>query len=279
MNSYAQTNVQLFNQLRSAGYSGEELTAVMQAYEFAIRIFAGLYLPSGKPFIDHLVGTASILASLRMSAEVVVAGLIHAAYLHGDFGTLRSGISQNKRKLVQHTVGKTAEEYVERYDRLLFSAETIATLSDSLDSLDVAERNVLVMHLANELEHHLDLGALYFPEEKQQQGHRRYMEDYGPKLVKMAERLRFISLAADMAEVFSNIATSPIPLEPCVRANRRTAYLIVACSYRQYLALTLLYKASEAYGLLLIHWSRAQRLCGRVWKSLRIFLQADSRIR
>ena len=93
MHPYAQTNVQLFNQLRSQGYSQNDRERVREAYEFAMRLFTGLFLPSGKTFIDHLVGTASILTSLRMPVEVVVAGLIHAAYLrrfwsqqNGDVG-------------------------------------------------------------------------------------------------------------------------------------------------------------------------------------------------
>lgn len=263
MHTYAQTNVQLFNQLRAEGYSKKDRALILQAYEFAMRTFTGLYLPSGKPFIDHLVGTASILASLRMPIEIVAAGMIHAAYLHGDFGTLQSGSSQNTRKKVQDAIGKEAEEYVERYDKLLFGAQTITTLHDNLDSLDRVDRYVLVMRLANELEHHLDLGALYFPDERQQKGHQQYIKDYGPKLVKMAEKLRVTSLAAEMAEVFSNIATAAIPLAPCVRKNCRTVYLVAPRSYRRRFSTILWSKAVEAYGLLLVLWSRASRVCGR----------------
>ena len=91
MHAYAQTNVQLFNQLQSEGYSKKDRERVREAYEFAMRLFTSLFLPSGKTFIDHLVGTASILASLHMPVEIVAAGLIHAAYLHGDFGGATNG--------------------------------------------------------------------------------------------------------------------------------------------------------------------------------------------
>jgi (p)ppGpp synthase/HD superfamily hydrolase len=66
MHAYAQTNVQLFTQLRSEGYPETERELARDAYEFSIRLFTGLYLPSGKAFIDHLVGTASILAVKRL---------------------------------------------------------------------------------------------------------------------------------------------------------------------------------------------------------------------
>jgi len=118
MHAYAQTNVQLFNQLRSEGYSEQERALLLETYEFAMRIFAGLYLASGKPFIDHLVGTASILASLHAPVEVLATSLIHATYLHGDFGSIRKGVSKAKREQVRGAVGEKIEKYIVRYDRL-----------------------------------------------------------------------------------------------------------------------------------------------------------------
>src|SRR5262249_20277729 len=112
MHLYAQTNAQLFNQLRSEGYSKTEREFVRDVYEFGMTLFSGLFLSSGKLLIDHLVGTASILASLRVSIEIVAAGLIHAAYLHGDFGGMRHGITEAKRKRVNTVVGDAVEKYV-----------------------------------------------------------------------------------------------------------------------------------------------------------------------
>ena len=98
MHSYAQTNIQLFNQLRHGGYSNTELSLVRDAYELAMDLFTGRYQPSGKPFVAHVVGTASILASLRLSAQVVAAGLLHNVYEQGDFGNGRNGFSKAKRE-------------------------------------------------------------------------------------------------------------------------------------------------------------------------------------
>jgi (p)ppGpp synthase/HD superfamily hydrolase len=183
----AQTNVQLFNQLRSEGYSKPERQFVLAAYEFGMRLFTGLFLPSGKPFIDHLVGTASILASLHVSIEIVTAGLIHAAYLHGDFGGARKGISKAKQKQVRDAVGEEVEDYVARYDALLWSPDRMLLVRDRVDDLGPVDRNVVLMRLANELEHHLDLGVLYFPDEKQQRGDQRNIDRYGPVMVQIAD--------------------------------------------------------------------------------------------
>jgi len=234
LHRYAQTNVQLFNQLRSEGYSKKERERAREAYELGMRLFTGLYLPSGKTFIDHLVGTASILASLHVSVELVTAGLIHAAYLHGDFGGIRKRITEAKRKQVRDTVGDEVEDYVARYDRTPLNWETIVVLHDTLAELSPVDRNVLLMRLANELEHNLDLGGLYYVRsEKEQKWHQRHMERFAPIMVDMAGKLGFPSLSAEMARVFNNIILAAVPVEPRIRSNHRVAYLISPKSYRE----------------------------------------------
>ena len=277
MHTYAQTNVQLFNQLRSEGYSKEERVFISDTYEFAMRIFPGLYLASGKPFIDHLVGTTSILASLHAPVEVLAASLIHAAYLHGDFDSVRKGVSNMKREQVRGAVGEQIEEYIFRYDRLPLGLQRISALQDRLDDLDAVDRTVLVIRLANELEHYLDLGALYFPGEKQQRGCQRYIAAYGVLLVSTAERFRYLSLAAQMRVVFGEIAAVEPPLEPCVRCKDTNAYLIAPGSYCQRFSVTSWRRLSQAYGLSFLLLSRAKRLCGRVLRTINNVMRASSK--
>jgi (p)ppGpp synthase/HD superfamily hydrolase len=277
MHTYAQTNVQLFNQLRSDGYSEKERAFILGSYEFGMRIFTGLYLASGKPFIDHLIGTASILASLHTPVEVVAAGLLHAAYLHGDFGSIRKGVSKVKREQVRRAVGEQVEEHIARYDRLPLGLQKSAALRDRFDDLDTLERTVLLMRLANELEHHLDLGALYFPGEKEQRGHQCYMAAYGPLVVMMAERLGCSSLAAELKVALEKIAAVEPPLVPCVRSKDTSAYLIAPGSYCQWFSVTSWRKLSVAYGLSFRILSRPKRLCGRVFRFIHNKTQSLSR--
>jgi len=58
VSSYAQTNIQLFKQLRLAHYSDADLSYIYNAYQFALQIFSSRFCGSGKPFLSHLVGTA-----------------------------------------------------------------------------------------------------------------------------------------------------------------------------------------------------------------------------
>jgi len=267
MHSYAQTNVQLFNQLRSEGYSKDDRERVREAYEFAMHLFTGLFLPSGKTFIDHLVGTASILASLHRPVEVVIAGLIHAAYLHGDFGGTTKGISEAKRKQVRGVLGEAIEEYVVKYDHLLWTAPKIRTVHDNLADLDPVDHEVLLMRLANELEHQLDLGGMYYAEsEKEQKGYQRYMEGYGPMLVSMAERLGFSCIAAEMAPVFKNIASAQVPVVPWIRSKHRVAYLVAPKSYRERFSVTFWRKLSCSY-----------QFCSRIPKRVKLLFRKISK--
>ena len=51
MPSYAQTNIALFKQLINAGYSQEDLTSIVKAYDLAIHLFPFNFTPSGKVHI------------------------------------------------------------------------------------------------------------------------------------------------------------------------------------------------------------------------------------
>ncbi len=124
MTNYAQTNIQLYNQLRDKGYSKQEINAVYQAYELAIQLLGCLFRTSGKTFIAHLVGTASILGSIHVPANIVVAGLLHAAYVRGDFGNIKGGLydknrdgvrSVKNRDRVRSVIGQKAEKHVRNH--------------------------------------------------------------------------------------------------------------------------------------------------------------------
>ncbi|HCD56009.1 MAG TPA: hypothetical protein DEQ90_11340, partial [Halieaceae bacterium] len=83
---FAQTNLQLRRQLVALDYSEQDVTRVDTAYQLGVPLFSAQYRASGKPFIAHLVGTASILASHHAAVDTLIAGLLHATFMTGDFG-------------------------------------------------------------------------------------------------------------------------------------------------------------------------------------------------
>src|SRR5262249_48247699 len=129
MTGYAQTNIQLYNELRELGYSDTDLEHVYRAHGLAIKLFTGAFRGSGRPFLAPLTGPASVLAWLRTPISLVAAGLLHSAYSHGDFGTFWRRMTEEKRALVRAAVGTETEELVAGYTRLPWNRATIETLA------------------------------------------------------------------------------------------------------------------------------------------------------
>ena len=205
---YAQTNLQLFKQLRGAGYSDADLKLVRAAYDLGMRIFPASFRGSGKPLLAHLVGTASILVSVGQSPTVVTAGLLHAAYALGDFGDGRFGMTQAKRDRVRAAVGPAVEDLVARYTAFDWNKNTIPSIRARVGSLTPIERDVLVIRLANELEDHLDYGVLYCGNGEKR---REYIRSPLNQSVDMARSLGLTTLASELEEAFRETLSEELP--------------------------------------------------------------------
>lgn len=147
--------------MRDAGYPASEVVAVRRASEVAVRLFSGLHRASGKPFVVHLTGTASVLASIGSPLRLVVAGLLHATYVHGRFGDGPSGATPSRRALLAGSIGGPAEEIVLRYATLPWEQGETNGSSMAIARLDPLERDVVVARLANEVEEAIDCGILF----------------------------------------------------------------------------------------------------------------------
>ena len=122
----AQTNLQLYNQMRKAGRDGQEFAAVRAAYDLACLLYSGYYQADGKPFVAHSVGVASILCHLGLPAPVIAFALVHNVYGNGDFGDgLMHRATPARRKLVRETVGDTVEALVFRFGEFRIKPTTI----------------------------------------------------------------------------------------------------------------------------------------------------------
>ena len=237
MHSYAQTNIQLFNQLCREGYSHSELAPIRNAYELAMRLFTGHFLASGRTQIAHIVGTASILSILHLPVEVVAAGLIHNAYVTGDFGDGRKGISEARRNRVRQAVGMDVEEYVYRFPALQWNSKTIPAIRDGLDTLDLIGRRVLLIRLADQLDHRRDLGGLYYHHSIE--GCREHINRNGHLVVEIAGSLGFPALAAELERVFRETVLAEIPVELLDQISRNRSRTIAPKSYRRRISIAL----------------------------------------
>lgn len=158
MPPFAQTNLGLLQQVRALGYGADDVDRVRRAYALAMQLFTAHFRPSGNTFLAHLVHTASLLAAAGASPVVAVAGLLHSAYTHGEFGDGRRGATAAKRTEVRAAVGSEAEALIQRYTETPWP-QLICSAAACLATLPPQERSVLLMRLANELEDHLDHGT------------------------------------------------------------------------------------------------------------------------
>jgi (p)ppGpp synthase/HD superfamily hydrolase len=244
IHAYAQTEIQLFNQLINDGYSNTELVCIHNAYKLSVSLFAGRFQSSGKDFIAHVVGTASILGSLHLPAEVIAAGLIHSVYRIGDFGHGGMDISSTKRNHIKHALGDEVEDYVYRFNRFQdsrWNPSTIQAICNDVKALGPVERNTILLHLADLLERHLDLEALY-GENIERQRLIEYTSRNGHLMVDIAERLGFPTLAADLKEAFKETALAEIPVEFHNKSVRSYSFVIPPKSYKKRLSVTLYQK-------------------------------------
>lgn len=235
MHSYAQTNLQLFNQLYHSGYSKSELKLIYNTYQLVMELFTGGFRSSGKTFIAHLVGTASILASLGASGKVVAAGLLHAAYTNGDFGDGKKGIDKAKQEKIKLALGEEVEEYIARYTALQWNEKSISAIGDRFDTLDSIERDVLLIRLTNELEEYLDLGILYCGKLKYQ----RYVNHSAHLMVEMAEKLGYPTLAKQLETTFQEATLAEISSELRNQSGQNVSFVIAPNSYQKKLTLVL----------------------------------------
>ena len=257
---YAQTNIQLFNPLCRAGYSTGELSCIVNAYQLAMRLFTGRVQVCGKTFIAHVVGTASILGSLHLPAEIVAAGLIHNVYNNGDFGSGRTDVSAAKRKKISRAVDMGVEQYVYRFSSLGWNSQTIPIIRDGLDALDATDRNVVLINLANDLEYLLDLGILY---RGNNEGILRHINRDGQIMVEVADKLGFPTLAAELSRMLAETAMAEIPMELRSPRSWNHSVVFVPESCRKLLSVALNQQLHRGLHFLRSHHLR-RRLAGRI---------------
>ena len=153
----AQTCVQLYRQLLDRDGDDVDLVRLREACTLAADLHSARFRPSGRPFLCHVVGTASILAGTGAHTDVTLAGLLHGVYDQGDFGDGTRGIADWKRALVREAVGSEVEERIAAFCELEWCEDDWQRKRALADGLDALGRDALLIRLANELEELLDL--------------------------------------------------------------------------------------------------------------------------
>ncbi len=225
--AYAQTNLQLYAQLRRAGADEAALALVRNGYDLAMHLCPASFRGSGKPLLAHLVGTASILASVGQPARVITAGLLHAVYVFGDFGDASRGAGEPRRARVRQAVGSDVEDLIFRYTHFEWNSRTIPGILQRVSSLPAIDREVLIIRLANELEDHLDCGVLYCGNGEER---RAYIRSPLNQSVDMARTLEQTQLAEALETAFQETLQADLP--PALRNRHDFTFVQPPLSHR-----------------------------------------------
>ena len=196
----AQTHLQLFQQMRSKGYSAAELVMVAAAYRTATKLFANRFRTCGRPFVSHLVGTSAILVWLKAPIPIVVAAMSHAAYQEGDFANSLEGVTLRKRKELRAAIGAEAEELVAAYTAGSRSLTGISASYARFHQMSPVERDVLLIQLANELDDYRDLASNYTANAEERIA---VIRQCGSQQAEMAEWLGRPELAQALRETYA----------------------------------------------------------------------------
>lgn len=227
---YAQTNIQLYKQLVHDDCSPDDMTLIRRAYELAVTLFTGLHRPSGKTFLDHAVGTASIVHDTLGKPVLTAAGLLHSAYSHGDFGFIGRISAHSRSKKIVDSVGCKVETYIRMYHELSWNKHNALKLLDQTDGMKQIEREVVLLRVANELEDHLDCGTLYCYSAAK---HKGKLEERRKLLSDLSCRLGFTDLQHEIDRVFAECANQPVVPELLQRVRRPRSYSILPESCRR----------------------------------------------
>jgi GTP pyrophosphokinase len=65
-------------------YSDKELSLIEKAFYFSEKAYQGVKRKSGEPYLNHCLRTALNLAELKLSAEMILAGILHDVLEDGD---------------------------------------------------------------------------------------------------------------------------------------------------------------------------------------------------
>jgi hypothetical protein len=220
----AQTNIQLYNQLREAGRSLDELVLVQRAYELTATLYSGYYQADGKPFVAHVVGVASIAGWLDLPAEFVAVGLLHNVYGNGDFGDGRLAcVTPQRARVICDGIGAQVEGLIRRFGEVRITAANTEDIRRSLPDRDVTDRRLLLVDLADHLEKYVDLGVLYF-------GNADWVfggSQQGAVLVAIAHELGEPRLGDMLSRAFAETEAATVPAALRAPDGRRYLKLVI----------------------------------------------------
>jgi GT2 family glycosyltransferase len=213
----AQTHLQLYRQCQALGYRDEELQVLRRSYEQAVLWFGHHFRASGRPFLCHLVGTASVLAAHGAPRMLVVAGLLHPVYQHVAPDPATGRVPAAQRQALQPLLGYELERLLHAFATFDWKADPQAVQA-RLPLLPLTAAQVILLRLAGDLEEALEQCPQYSRKNDPQP--RRWLE----LSTAVAEALGFGAMAAEFGRALGHNAAVAVP--DVLRSTHARSYVI-----------------------------------------------------
>lgn len=153
-----QTPAGLLTLAMRRGYSRQDLQSIHTACQFAMRLSNGLYRPCGRPFLNHLVGTASVLVHYGFGLRMVIKGLLHAAYSHAwAADAAQTDALKLKIASVLGGTGSPLERGVHAYTMRKKRLQDLSSSPLVVSALLTDDLDLLLLEAANDIDMHLSL--------------------------------------------------------------------------------------------------------------------------
>jgi len=164
---------------------------IIKAYKFALSKHGTQLRESGEPYISHPIEVATILTSLKMDQDTVIAGILHDTIEDTDttvqeieslFGVQIANIVNGVTKLSKFELSSLAEKQTENFKKLLISA--------------ASDIRVLIIKLADRLH---NMRTLKFKKNKAKRQFiaKETLEIYSP----LAERIGILAIKDEMQDI------------------------------------------------------------------------------
>lgn len=144
-----QSRAQLMDLARARSYGTTALTLMSRGCKLAASLVNGGFRPCGRPFVQHLIGTAGVLVRYDFCTEVVVEGLLHAAYTHRSIAAVSvQGMLAGLLPAVEPRV----REYTQRAGRSGTQSAEASSLRD-VEIAAIEAANEIDMRLSGEYDY------------------------------------------------------------------------------------------------------------------------------
>lgn len=153
-----QTLAGLIWQARRKGYDASEIQHLIQGGVMVMQLFDGMYRPCGRPFLNHLVGTASVLVFYGFEISLVLAGLLHATFSHGLYSRSAHNDAQlrDRFSVLGRQAGRVSGLAMAYDQRHAAYRDMLARHGDPA-TLPMPLVNLLLLETANDIDMHLSL--------------------------------------------------------------------------------------------------------------------------